>query len=179
MNYYVDIELPGVEGRDKITLKWMSSRTLLLEARVKRPLTGEEEAGGEGKGKATDSAPNPKVDEVRGDDGGELTRILSTNEQEQARENGREGKSAEAPKTHPKVFLTVKERHMGMFARAFSFPTAVDHATLEAHLEYGLLRLKVPKVMDEPVKEEHKMPEIKEGVTKDANITGWPGLGQF
>src|SRR4051812_3082695 len=36
--YYINVELPGVEGKEKVKLKWLSTRTLLLQAYTKRPL---------------------------------------------------------------------------------------------------------------------------------------------
>ncbi|KAH6645638.1 HSP20-like chaperone [Truncatella angustata] len=41
-NYYVDIEFPGLADKKDILLKWTSSRTLIVEARIKRPEINEE-----------------------------------------------------------------------------------------------------------------------------------------
>jgi HSP20 family molecular chaperone IbpA len=35
--YYIDVEFPGLEDKKDITLKWTNSRTLLVEATIKRP----------------------------------------------------------------------------------------------------------------------------------------------
>jgi hypothetical protein len=59
------------------------------------------------------------------------------------------------------VFLTVHERRIGLFARAFSFPTDVSHEKLEANLHAGLLRIKVPKKASEVTKQEHKEVAVK------------------
>ncbi|KAK5075291.1 hypothetical protein LTR64_001496 [Lithohypha guttulata] len=161
--YYVDVELAGVKGRDKVKLQWLSSRTLLLEAKTERPLTGEEgdEDGKEGKAKAAGTGDGGEGEgEAEGAMlGSPLTR---TETRESIDPNAPAAKKKAAP---PKIslFTTVKERQVGTVARAFTFPSAVDHATMNAHLECGLLSLKVPKISDEGVKDEHKMPEVKEG----------------
>lgn len=42
--YYIDIELPGVSSKDELSLTWTSTRTLLVEATIKRPEVPEEQS---------------------------------------------------------------------------------------------------------------------------------------
>ncbi|KAM0815755.1 putative HSP20-like chaperone [Seiridium cardinale] len=40
--YYIDIELPGLADKKDLSLKWTGSRTLLVEAKIRRPEIKEE-----------------------------------------------------------------------------------------------------------------------------------------
>ena len=143
-NYYLDIELPGVGPSDKFKIRWVTSQTLLLETKIERPEIVEDEA--------TDVAASAEPPKESNDkpDIGEKDRATSN------AKGGNQGKD---------TALTVHERRLGSFARAFSFPTAVSHEKLEAHLQDGLLRIKVPRKDVEDVKPEHKEVEVKYGGT--------------
>ena len=41
--FYIDVELPGLESEEKMKLRWISSRTLLVKAVVERNGTPEDE----------------------------------------------------------------------------------------------------------------------------------------
>lgn len=43
----------------------------------------------------------------------------------------------------------LNERHVGEFQRSFTFPTEVDADNMKASLANGLLRIVVPKKVDE------------------------------
>ena len=122
--FWIDVDLPGLKSRtvargvgdgkdglegqgeeEGMTLKWISARTLLLRAVIRRAPTGEE-----------------KVDK-----------------EEQEKE-----KAEHAGETGP--FMTVHERKVGVFGRAFNFPVDVEHeAGTVARLENGVLRIEVRK----------------------------------
>ena len=46
------------------------------------------------------------------------------------------------------MYLTLGERRLGLYARAFNFPVDVDHEKTTAGLKAGVLRITVPKVED-------------------------------
>lgn len=50
-NYYIDIELPGLEDRKQIVLEWISSRTLYFETKLERKPVPEESSQVEGEKK--------------------------------------------------------------------------------------------------------------------------------
>jgi len=160
-SYYIDVELPGIEGRDRVKLKWLSNYTLLVEAHTKKPVTDEEgreraanknEVGTERALKSTDHA-------------GAINDTQKAEKQAPEKENAND---AELNKHNEAVYTILKERQIGILARAFNFSTKVDHKALVAELDQGLLRLKVRKVSEFPVKEEHKTPEVQEGSRKGA-----------
>ncbi|KAK5942164.1 hypothetical protein PMZ80_006119 [Knufia obscura] len=123
--YYIEIELPGVDSKDNLEIKWTSGRTLLMQTKVTRPKI--EVAAGD----ASDKKDQDKNEDSKGDAG--------------------ENKA---------IALTLHERRIGPFARAFSFPTKVNHENLEAILRAGLLRIKVMKKEVEDVHPDHKNVEV-------------------
>lgn len=72
-----------------------------------------------------------------------------------------EGPQPQDDKKKRVVCTTHKERHLGNTARAFHFPTPVEHAATTAQLTNGLLRLTVLKVPEASVKDEHKTVEVQ------------------
>jgi HSP20 family molecular chaperone IbpA len=131
-NYYIEIEFPGMEGKEHLELKWINARTLFVETKLERPEILEEQPAQEGE------APPP--------------------------EDSTTTKKDQEPK-HGEPVLTVRERQIGVFARAFSFATEVDHEKLQATLHAGLLRIKVPKKDVEEVKKEFKKIDVKSAGT--------------
>ena len=144
-NYYIDIELPGLESKDKLRIRWASSQTFLVETTLETPKIDEDDlASEEATGSAAAVGSTPQVNGPSNI--GEKNNLKF------------DGKDDEKGKD---VALTVHERRVGSFARAFSFPTGVSHEKLEATLHAGLLRLKVPKKDIDDVKPEHKEVEVK------------------
>ncbi|KAF2403599.1 hypothetical protein EJ06DRAFT_527205 [Trichodelitschia bisporula] len=136
--YVLDIELPGVHRREDLELKWLNRRALLLKASVVRPEIPEEAAaaaaaaapGGAGETSITTPAA-PAAEALKG---GEAP-------VEEKKKEEKEEAKAEAS-----VHLTLRERKIGTLERAFDFPVDVDHAGLIAKLQYGVLRIVLPKV---------------------------------
>jgi len=139
-NYYLDIELPGIGPSDKFKIRWVNSQTLLLETKIERPKIVEDEA----RDIVADAEPGKETNAQSNAD--------KTDEATSKIKDGHKEKD---------IALTVHERRLGSFARAFSFPTAVSHENLEAHLHAGLLRIKVPRKDVEDVKSEHKEVDVK------------------
>ena len=127
--FYIDIELPGLENEDSMRLRWISSRTLLVKAVVERKPTPEDEVtpseGYVGPTKE-EAAAVAQVPEIAGKD-----QVKSSEE-----------------KKEPAVYLTLSERHLGLYARAFNFPVDVDHGKTRAGLKAGVLRITVPRVQE-------------------------------
>lgn len=143
--YYIDIELPGLEVKENLTIKWLNARTLLLETKMERPKIEEDEPTGEQtNGNAAAAEPSSEV-------------ITQSNKNRKDDSNIDENDHTKGKDTA----LTVHERHIGGLARAFSFPTEVSHEQLEANLHAGLLRMKVPKKEINEVMPEHKEVKVK------------------
>lgn len=147
--YYIDIELPGVEDRTLAKLQWISGRTLLVTARNRRLGTGEEKE----KEKEQEQEQESK-DKAEIDDGDSTSGQINPDGNDNL---SLEEKNSRAKETTSKtcVYLTLRERQVGKFARAFSFPTGVDHAQLKAVLGAGVLRIALPKLEDAPVHDKH------------------------
>ncbi|RMD41335.1 hypothetical protein DV735_g3778, partial [Chaetothyriales sp. CBS 134920] len=117
--YYFDIELPGLDNTQDLKLRWIGARSLLVKALVKRKPTAEDEAE------------------------------QPANEESVAAADGSSGGKKAAAKQDQKVFLTLSERRIGIYGRAFSFGVDVDHEKTTAKLEAGVLKLVVPKVQED------------------------------
>ncbi len=124
--YYVDVELPGLESEEKVQLKWVSSRTLLVQAVVERKGTPEDDVG--------------PASEAGDGDGGAVKQEADIDKQQ--------GKGSESKKQQ-RVFLTLAERRIGLYGRALDFPVDVDHDATTAKLSAGILMLTVRKVEEE------------------------------
>ncbi|RMZ89686.1 hypothetical protein DV736_g3076, partial [Chaetothyriales sp. CBS 134916] len=135
-NYYFDIEIPGLENNEHLTIRWIGSRTLLVKAFVNRKPTSEDEV--------------------------EKTRNGEPAKEELAAGEGKKGVKVAAPKTEQKVFLTMSERRIGHYGRALGFGVDVDHDKSVAKLEAGILRLTVPKVEED--KKVDKTVKVENGV---------------
>ncbi|KAK5203156.1 hypothetical protein LTR96_011003 [Exophiala xenobiotica] len=124
--FYIDVELPGLESEDKMKLRWIGSNTLLLEAVVGRQRTPEDEVARE------DNSSQPTEEEA----------AMGT----QAAEVDNKDQIETWEKKEPAVYLTLNERPLGLYARAFNFPVDVHHEKTTAKLNAGLLRITVPKM---------------------------------
>lgn len=141
-NYYLDIELPGVGPNDKFKIRWVNSQTLFLETKIERPKIDDEDDTHDG------AAAEP------GKEGNKQPDVEKKDEVTSKAKDCHKGKD---------IALTVHERRLGAFARAFCFPTPVDHEKLEANLYAGLMRIKVPRKDVEDIKPEHKEVDVKHG----------------
>jgi HSP20 family molecular chaperone IbpA len=119
--YYIDIELPGIPGKDGVTLVWTNRKTLFVKASVSRPHIPE--------------PPEPTT--VRDDS--HVKKVES--KEEHQKEDAPTGFS----------HLIVRERMIGLFERAFHFPTDMDHESLTATLESGVLQIIITKQEHEQV----------------------------
>jgi HSP20 family molecular chaperone IbpA len=139
-NYYIDIELPGVECKDQIKLKWTNSRTLFLEVeKTSRAIV--EDADGKPVPKQAGKEP-PATEPTHG------TEVQETGEGIQ---------TATKKKDEPEhaVHHIIKERELGRLKRAFNFPVAVDREGMTAKLHHGILEITLAKNdEDEPIKHE-------------------------
>lgn len=142
-NYYVEVELPGLESKDDLMIKWLNSRAFMVETILQRPKILEDQATNTVSSGGAGSAKPP----------------LEVKEQTTADAKVDPNIQKDVGDKEVEVFLTVHERRIGQSARAFSFATEVSHEKLEATLHAGLLRIKVPQKDPEDVGPEHR--EVK------------------
>jgi HSP20 family molecular chaperone IbpA len=135
-NYYLDIELPGLESNEDLKLMWIGGFTLLVDAHIRRPMVEELSIDLPDEGSDPSSAQisaEPNVDECS------------------CRTRTDVQKSP--------IHILVKERTIGEFSRAFNFPVAVQTEAVVAKLKHGLLTVTVSKTLYAPVS--NKKPQVE------------------
>lgn len=178
--YHLDIELPGIADKSQIRIRWTSTRTLLIQARIDRPHLSvcsqrsdedPEKASSETKpcicsGSSPFHFPRPHLPKplefnIAEDIAkGAMQAFPPPNLSSTSVETGEPAAGTEQPEeqNQPKPkppHLTVNERQIGYFVRNFEFPVDIDHMTLKANLQHGLLTITVTKMPHErPVKED-------------------------
>jgi len=116
-NCYIDIELPGLRSKENLTLKWVNSQTLLVDADINRSSIPEDQqvkAATELKDAANKPAKNAQ------------------------------GKPVNSEEEHA-VHILAHERQIGHFARSFNFTCSIIQESLSAKLSCGLLSIVVEK----------------------------------
>lgn len=141
--FYFDVDLPGLKDKKDMALRWVSARTLLLRAVIKR-------------------APTPE------------DKLVTTDTEKAADEAPKEHNHEHAAEIGP--FMTVHERRVGTYGRAFNFPTDVDHEVTVAKLDAGVLRIAVrkskeDKPIDKKVSVDMGEKDENEDAAKDADDT--------
>nr|OQO22965.1 hypothetical protein B0A51_08025 [Rachicladosporium sp. CCFEE 5018] len=127
-HYLVDLELPGVKDPKSVSVNWISWRSVVVSGTITRPGSRPDD---QDSSKGANGNAGVAKDELalHRDDSKKI--FQSKDEQEDA---------DDLP-----PWLILGERRIGAFRREFHFPVDVDMEKLEAKLEGGLLRLKVPK----------------------------------
>jgi HSP20 family molecular chaperone IbpA len=145
--FHIDVELPGLRDKSDLTLKWLSTRTILVSCRIRREAASSSEEEGHNNGANNDgpeisrkkAAVIQKIDvstaegKSRGEDAADTTAVPHDKESHQEQHHS----------TSP--HLTVAERNIGLSTRAFNFPCDIDRSRTKAKLSAGLLTLDVPK----------------------------------
>ncbi|KAL6244446.1 hypothetical protein RBB50_008688 [Rhinocladiella similis] len=150
-NFYVEVELPGIKDKSELHLRWTSTRTLLVTSKITRPeipaseMLFDPDTEGILEPTPTPAQPAP-TEEGR----------------EERPVEGGEAKKEEAPvKVEP--HLTVHERQIGDYMRAFNFPVDVDRDETHAKLDAGLLKIIVPKLVHGDAISRHVSVNVHDG----------------
>jgi HSP20 family molecular chaperone IbpA len=131
-NYYIDVELSGVDSKSHIKLKWLNSRTLYLEVlKEARKITETEDIDS-----ALPSHPSDGTTDIKEADGSAADDAKTATENKEAEKK--------AP-TELAVHGLVKERDIGYVKRAFSFPVDVNIDGMVAKLHHGVLEITLAK----------------------------------
>jgi len=150
--YYVDVELPGVECREQIKLKWTNTRTLVLDA--EKTSRGIEEGAWVGNGTkiSRETVGVPLRDSIQ------ETGSVPQNGNPKTEANGAPAQetSGEQEKPATTIHNVLKERDLGRVVRSFHFPVAVRLEDMSAKLHHGMLELTILKMEEEKVAAEHK-----------------------
>jgi HSP20 family molecular chaperone IbpA len=126
-SYVLDGELPGLSDKSALDLSFIDDSTLVIKGRIER----KNESGKptqEGNAEEKSGYHSPTVEE----EGETAVTKTSTNTEVQKKQ----------PETDR---YWVRERYVGEFQRAFSFPQRVDHDAVKASLKDGILSVIVPK----------------------------------
>ncbi|KAF3903686.1 hypothetical protein AA313_de0208195 [Arthrobotrys entomopaga] len=141
-SYVLDGELAGINDKSALDLSFVDDTTLVIKGRLERssesgkPKSTDTTATAEEGGKNTNYHA-PSVVEADTEEGGEsstaVTKTAGTSSelQKKGEEDGEK--------------YWVRERYVGEFQRAFSFPQPVDHDAVKASLKDGILSVIVPK----------------------------------
>jgi HSP20 family molecular chaperone IbpA len=124
--YLIELEIPGIKDPDSVALNWTNSRSLVVAGSTFRSWQPKISIDPE---LAMDS------NKAKGTENGVSSDAKALKDHQEAPSDGN---SDWAPS------LVVGERKIGYFRREFHFPVDVNVGEVEARLEAGLLRIKVP-----------------------------------
>lgn len=145
--FHIDVELPGLDKKSDLSLKWLSTRTILVSCRIRREAVPSSEEEGQTNKASNDGPGIPRKEAVvdqkidistaegksRGEDAADSTAVSHDKESHQEQHHS------------TSAHLTVGERNIGLSTRAFNFPCDIDRDHTKAKLSAGLLTLHVPK----------------------------------
>ncbi|KAK6383508.1 hypothetical protein LTS17_002800 [Exophiala oligosperma] len=156
-SFYVEVELPGIKDKSELHLRWTSTRTLLVTSKITRPEIPEAEMvydpATEGILEPTPTPTQPPAPAAPTEEG---------REERPPVDGAEEDKKEEAPvKLEP--HLTVHERLIGDYMRAFNFPVDVDRDETHAKLDAGLLKIIVPKLVHGDALSRHVSVNVHDG----------------
>jgi HSP20 family molecular chaperone IbpA len=145
--FYIDIEVPGINDKADLKLKWLSSGTLLVSCDLRRKKINENRTNGDANG--FNGGAHPEV----------IGKKAASSSQGDVTDGDAEGAVAvsgaaarnENREHHNSPHLTINERNIGHNSRAFHFPVEVEREKMKATLSAGLLTLEVPKKHHEQV----------------------------
>lgn len=156
--FHIDVELPGLSNKSDLTLKWLSTRTILVSCRIRRVAVPSIETD-HPNGASTNDQESPRK-EVAVDQKTDISTKDSKSGEEIAAGStaaSQEKRSHQEQHHNTSPHLTLGERNIGLSTRAFNFPCDVDRDRTKAKLSAGLLSLDVPKQHHE----EGSHPEIE------------------
>jgi HSP20 family molecular chaperone IbpA len=157
--FHIDVELPGLEHKADLTLKWLSSRTILVSCVIRRKVVpGEEVPTTVSNGKAPqdiNEGAAAKKEEKK------LTSLAGHPV------NGAPAPIQKTVDPSTTLHLTVRERNIGHISRAFNFPVDVEHKKTKGRLSGGLLTLVVLK------KDHEQIPEHEIDVEFENDLAPW------
>jgi HSP20 family molecular chaperone IbpA len=125
--YLIELEVPGTKSADSIALNWTSWRSLVV-------------AGSSFRSWELDTGANPSTtSNGHRAGGGAGGRDLDAEALKDSKFRN------DGVNDHLLPFLVIGERRIGSFRREFHFPMDIVVEKVEAKLEAGLLRVRVPK----------------------------------
>jgi HSP20 family molecular chaperone IbpA len=130
-HYIVDVDLPGVDDPNSILLSWISRRSLTVSRSTSR--AGHQEKAESSAARGFKAAAGDS-DSVEG-----KTPLVHDSEIDEPKDSW-----------HNELlpWLALEEQRTGSFRRDFYFPIDADMKKAKATLGVGLLRIKVPKMVD-------------------------------
>jgi HSP20 family protein len=156
--FHIDVELPGLSNKSDLTLKWLSTRTILVSCRIRReafpPVEKDHPNGVSG-----DVPETPRKEAAVDQEIDNSAKERKSCEEDAAGSTAALHEKRSHQEQHHSTLphLTLGERNIGLSTRAFNFPCDVDRDHTKAKLSAGLLTLDVPKQHHE----EGSHPEIE------------------
>lgn len=147
--FYIEVELPGLEHKSDLVLKWLSTRSILVSCDLRRKSI-EEEKGSDENTKVSNTEVGPGAVQNKPASDGFKAAPANSETKGAADDSPSTKKPEDHEHKHP-FHLTVGERNIGHNSRAFHFPVDVEREKMTAKLAAGLLRLEVPKRHHEKV----------------------------
>ncbi|KAK6542931.1 hypothetical protein TWF694_006869 [Orbilia ellipsospora] len=143
-SYVLDGELAGISDKSALDLSFVDDKTLVIKGRVER----NSESGKPQKSAAAEDTTTPATEEktnyhapsveAEAEEGeSSATTVAKTSTSETSSEVQKKEENGDK--------YWVRERYVGEFQRAFSFPQPVDHDAVKASLKDGILSVVVPK----------------------------------
>jgi len=117
--YILEGEVPGLADKKVLNIEFTDDKTLLVRGHIERAHIENKPA-----------SHKPTVEDAPDDDDKDAV-VVKTNKKE-------------GVDNRPKYW--VQERTIGDFERSFSFPSDVDVDAVKATLEFGILKIVVPKM---------------------------------
>jgi len=130
-SYVLDGELPGISDKSALDLSFVDDNTLVIKGRIER----NNESGKPAASDSAEEKPHYHAPSVEEEGTPNTEQTLTKTSQN----------SKEVAKHQDTDKYWVRERYVGEFQRAFSFPQNVDHDAVRASLKDGILSVIVPK----------------------------------
>lgn len=130
-HYTVEVELPGIQDVNRISLTWTSWKTLVLTGSSFRDWQSDISSQPDD-GKKNSGTP-------------EMTTSANKDYRDDKDETAKGSSVTDSEQKDGPPYLLIGERRIGTFRREFHFPVSVEVEKVEASLKAGLLRIIVPK----------------------------------
>jgi HSP20 family molecular chaperone IbpA len=127
-HYLIELEVPGIKDAEAISINWTSFKSLVVAGSTFR--SWEPKAKG----------IEPEAVSESGKSNGAVGL-----DDKALKETPKKAEDASTNTDEYPPYLVVGERKIGSFRREFHFPVDVDVKKVEAKLEAGLLRIRVPR----------------------------------
>jgi HSP20 family molecular chaperone IbpA len=125
-SFVLEGELPGLHDKSKLSIEFTDSQTLFIKGRLEKPRHFAEAEHEPSSPRSLKPTVHDETEEPAGE--------------EKGKELQQQGKKKEQ-----KTKVWISERTAGEFQRSFTFPINIDQDQVTAQLDYGILKIVIPK----------------------------------